>query len=99
VLQHVNLDDIFSDGYSFLVEMLFKCQRMGFTVGEIPIIFANRERGASKISQREIFKAMYTVTRLAVSRTKPRPQVHVSVLPASPRQPDEAGFANEVTSS
>ena len=99
VLQHVNLDEIFSDGYSFLVEMLFKCQRMGFTVGEIPIIFANRERGASKISQREIFKAMYTVTRLAASRVKSRPRVRVSVLPAAPGQPDEADFANEITSS
>jgi glycosyltransferase involved in cell wall biosynthesis len=99
VLQHVNLDEIFSDGYSFLVEMLFKCQRMGFTVGEIPIIFANRERGASKISQREIFKAMYTVSRLAVSRLKPRPQTRVSVLPTAPTQHDDSGFANEVTSS
>ena len=99
VLQHANLDEIFSDGYSFLVEMLFKCQRMGFTVGEIPIIFANRERGASKISQREIFKAMYTVTRLAISRLKPRPQTRVSVLPTEPAQHDDSGFANEVTSS
>jgi hypothetical protein len=68
-------------------------------VGEIPIIFANRERGASKISQREIFKAMYTVTRLAISRLKPRPQTRVSVLPTEPAQHDDSGFVNEVTSS
>ena len=67
VLQTINLDQIFSNGYSFLVEMLFKSQRAGFTVGEIPIIFANRERGASKISQREIYKAMYTGARLTAA--------------------------------
>jgi hypothetical protein len=64
--------------------MLFRCQRLGYTVGEIPIIFANRERGQSKISQTEIFKAMYTVGRLFVSRlvrrTKP---IDVSKLPPS----------------
>lgn len=68
VLRAIDLDHIFSNGYSFLVEMLFKCQRKGFSVGEIPIIFANRTRGTSKISQREIYKAMYTVARLAASR-------------------------------
>ncbi|GAB4439731.1 MAG: polyprenol monophosphomannose synthase [Anaerolineae bacterium] len=92
VLQSINLDRIFSNGYSFLVEMLFKSQRAGFTVGEIPIIFANRERGASKISQREIYKAMYTVGRLTASRFKPGPSVKVSTLPAPP-----AGLEREIS--
>jgi glycosyltransferase involved in cell wall biosynthesis len=74
VLLNIDLDRIFSNGYSFLVEMLFKCQRKGYTVGEIPITFANRERGQSKISQREIYKAMYTVMRLFVSRLVRRGQ-------------------------
>ena len=82
VLLNIDLDHIFSNGYSFLVEMLFKCQRKGFTVGEIPIIFANRTRGQSKISQREIYKAMYTVLRLSVSRLLRRRQpLRVSTLP------------------
>lgn len=77
VLQSIDLDHIFSNGYSFLVEMAYKCQRLGCTFGETPIIFANRFRGTSKISQQEIFKAMYTVFRLTASRLKfwrPRPQ-------------------------
>jgi dolichol-phosphate mannosyltransferase len=83
VLLNIDLDRIFSNGYSFLVEMLFRCQRLGYTVGEIPIIFANRERGQSKISQREIYKAMYTVLRLFVSRVlKRRPPIQVSELPS-----------------
>ena len=82
VLENIELDRIFSNGYSFLVEMLFRCQRQGYTVGEIPIIFANRVRGQSKISQREIYKAMYTVVRLFASRLiRRRRAAAVSVLP------------------
>lgn len=80
VLLTIDLDQIFSNGYSFLVEMIFKCQRRGYTVGEIPIIFTNRERGQSKISQREIYKAMLTVARLSASRLKRQPPSTVSRL-------------------
>jgi glycosyltransferase involved in cell wall biosynthesis len=64
VLESIELDTIFSSGYSFLIEMLYRCERKGFSVGEVPIIFVNRLQGASKISRLEIAKAMYTVLRL-----------------------------------
>ncbi|MEW5961425.1 MAG: hypothetical protein AB1801_27215, partial [Chloroflexota bacterium] len=71
-------------------EMLYKCQRRGYTIGEIPIIFANRERGQSKISQGEIYKAMYTVLRLFVSRLlRPGQTLPISTLP--PLSGDPAG--------
>jgi dolichol-phosphate mannosyltransferase len=68
VLERVNPDSILSSGYSFLVEMLFRCQRLGYKVGEVPIIFENRRHGESKISEREIYKAGYTVLRLSLER-------------------------------
>jgi len=89
VLLNIELDQIFSNGYSFLVEMIFRCQQKGFPVGEIPIIFTNRERGQSKISQREIYKAMYTVMRLATGRFKKGQRIQVSALPPLPPQADE----------
>ena len=64
VLQSIPLDQIFSSGYSFLVEMLFMCQRRGWQIGEVPIIFEDRRKGTTKISRQEIFKAQYTVFRL-----------------------------------
>ncbi|MBA3533512.1 MAG: polyprenol monophosphomannose synthase [Ardenticatenales bacterium] len=64
VLESIDLDAIFSNGYSFLIEMLFKVQRKGWRIGEVPILFADRQRGASKISKNEILKAGYTVMRL-----------------------------------
>jgi dolichol-phosphate mannosyltransferase len=68
VLEAIDLAGIKSDGYSYLVEILYRCQRAGFSIGERPIVFDNRRRGTSKISQREIYKAMLTVARLAHER-------------------------------
>lgn len=68
VLQSIELDRIFSNGYSFLIELMFRCQRLGYTFGETPILFENRRQGSSKISQAEIYKAMLTVLRLGISR-------------------------------
>jgi len=68
VLESIALDEIVSDGYSFLIEMLYRCQRKGWRVGEVPIVFENRQRGASKISKAEILKAMQTVIRLGWER-------------------------------
>jgi glycosyltransferase involved in cell wall biosynthesis len=67
VLETINLDAIFSSGYSFLIEMAFYCQRAGFRSGEVPITFVNRRMGISKISRTEIYKAFYTLLRLRTS--------------------------------
>lgn len=70
-LKAADLDGIFSNGYSFLIEMLYRLQRLGFRVSEIPIRFMDRELGVSKISRNEIFKALCTVIRLASGRASP----------------------------
>ncbi len=81
VLESIPLDHIFSSGYSFLIEMLYKVQRQGWAIGEVPIVFQNRRQGISKISRQEIVKAIYTVMRLAWERWRahaaPLPSPHV----------------------
>jgi dolichol-phosphate mannosyltransferase len=64
VLRAIDPHTIFSSGYSFLVEMVTRCERRGFRVGEVPIIFDNRRLGKSKISRAEIIKSFYTIFRL-----------------------------------
>ncbi|MDT8306809.1 MAG: polyprenol monophosphomannose synthase [Anaerolineae bacterium] len=82
VLESIPLDEIFSNGYSFLVEMLFMCQRRGWSVGEVPIVFEDRRKGQTKISRQEIYRAVYTVLRLFVRRVRGgeprRPRVPVA---------------------
>lgn len=67
-LARVPIDRIRSNGYSFLVEMLTYAQRARIHIAEVPIVFADRVRGASKISSREVIKGMLTVGRLFVRR-------------------------------
>ncbi len=64
VLDSINLDGIVSNGYSFLIEMLYQCQKAGWRIGETPIIFEDRRMGKSKVSRQEIFKAINTVLQL-----------------------------------
>lgn len=68
VLESVDLASIKSNGYSFLIEMLYLVQKAGWSVGESPILFEDRIRGKSKISQAEVFRAVQTVGRLFRSR-------------------------------
>lgn len=68
VLRSIPLDRIFSSGYSFLIEMLYLVEERGWRVAEAPILFHDRRLGQSKISRNEIFRAMYTVSRLMVRR-------------------------------
>lgn len=67
VLESVRFDEILSSGYSFLVEILYRCARMGFTIGECPITFVDRRSGKSKLSRGEIFQGIKTVFRLRLA--------------------------------
>lgn len=67
-LESLDLDRIKSSGYSFLFEMLFRVERRGWRVGEVPIVFKDRRLGASKVSKSEIARALGTVVRLAWRR-------------------------------
>ena len=55
-----------STGYSVQIEMVTRCERSGLSVAEVPITFADRVRGRSKLSRQEILQALQTVVRLAV---------------------------------
>lgn len=68
VLEQVDLDAIRSNGYSYLVEMLYRAARLGCRIAETPILFEDRRHGQSKISRQEILRAMATVGRLSSER-------------------------------
>lgn len=68
VLEKIKLDHLFSNGYSFLEEILYRCKENSFTFGETPIVFVDRELGKSKIAKNEIIKAVITLFRLRFYR-------------------------------
>ncbi|MEO8084148.1 MAG: polyprenol monophosphomannose synthase [Ardenticatenales bacterium] len=84
LLAAVDYPGIRSSGYSYLVEMLFRCERAGAAVAEVPIHFADRRHGASKISRSEILRAADTVARLAWRRWRSRTRFRVAHDSSSP---------------
>jgi dolichol-phosphate mannosyltransferase len=50
VLEGIDLNRIRSSGYVFQVETIYVTQKLGYRVHEIPIYFADRQRGKSKMS-------------------------------------------------
>jgi dolichol-phosphate mannosyltransferase len=68
VLASLPLDRFFSDGYSFLVEMLFVASRRGCQIAEVPITFVERREGKSKISNAVLLESAITPWRLIASR-------------------------------
>lgn len=63
-LRAVDLGSIRSDGYSFQIEMNYRCVEQGFRVAEVPIIFIDRHAGTSKMSKRIVREAVLMVWKL-----------------------------------
>jgi len=49
-LAAIPLDEIRSNGYIFQVEMAYVASKLGFTIKEVPIYFAERQYGQSKMN-------------------------------------------------
>ncbi len=67
LLSAIKLEEVVSQGYSFQIEMVHRTVRLGYPVVEVPIRFEDRIAGASKVSQGEIRRALWTVLRLSMS--------------------------------
>lgn len=64
VLAAIDLDKVRSNGYAFQIEMSFRAFSKGFRGKEIPIIFADRTVGSSKMSGHIVREAVLMVWRL-----------------------------------
>jgi dolichol-phosphate mannosyltransferase len=57
-----------SSGYAFLPEMLFEAARLGCRIGEVPIIFVERQKGYSKVSRSVLLESLWTPWQLILRR-------------------------------
>ena len=62
VLDGLPLGQVASQGYCFQVDLAWQAWRAGYTVLEVPITFAERERGESKMSRSIVLEALWRVT-------------------------------------
>jgi dolichol-phosphate mannosyltransferase len=68
VLERIDVGRLRSNGYAFLVELKYIAHRLGFRLAEVPIIFVDRTRGASKNGVATIFRTLWTVSTLPFQR-------------------------------
>jgi dolichol-phosphate mannosyltransferase len=64
VLEAIGLDRVLAQGYSFQIEMVYRCLGQGYEVHEVPIHFEDRVAGRSKVSEGEVRKALLSVLML-----------------------------------
>jgi dolichol-phosphate mannosyltransferase len=62
VLRSLDLDTVSSQGYCFQVDLVWRTWKHGFRVTEVPITFAEREHGQSKMSGSIVREALWRVT-------------------------------------
>jgi dolichol-phosphate mannosyltransferase len=68
VLEQINLDKIKFIGYAFQIEMKYRTFAKGFQIVEVPIIFTDRTKGQSKMSNAIIKEAVFGVISLRIRK-------------------------------
>jgi dolichol-phosphate mannosyltransferase len=63
-LGRIDWSSVHAGGYVFQIEMTYLASRAGARVAEVPIVFTDRQVGASKMSRRIIAEALVVVLRL-----------------------------------
>jgi len=69
-LESLNLDDLKSGGYAFQEEVLYRLEKNGFKVTEVPVIFTDRADGKSKLSKKDIWEFFKVIFFLKLYGTK-----------------------------
>ena len=64
VLETIDLGRIRAKGYAFQIETSYRARRAGFRVAEVPIVFADRSQGRSKMSRTIVLEAIWRVPLL-----------------------------------
>ena len=70
VLEAIDLDRVAMNGYGFQIEMKYTAWRLGFSVGEVSIIFVDRVEGTSKMSSGIFGEAFFGVLKLPFRKIK-----------------------------
>jgi dolichol-phosphate mannosyltransferase len=63
VLEAIDLDDIISVGPSVVLEVLYKASLLGFSIGEVPITFLDREKGRTKLNVLTLVETLIMVIK------------------------------------
>ncbi|GGB69255.1 dolichyl-phosphate beta-D-mannosyltransferase [Flavobacterium suaedae] len=68
VLERIRLERVKFVGYAFQIEMKYRAHSNGFVIVEVPIIFTDRTKGESKMSNAIIKEAIFGVIKLRIKK-------------------------------
>lgn len=72
VLETIDLNAVKMKGYGFQIELKYTAHKLGFKIGEVPVIFVNRQEGTSKMSGSIFGEAFWGVLALRFRKISPR---------------------------
>jgi dolichol-phosphate mannosyltransferase len=75
VLEGIDLNRIRSNGYVFQVETIYVAQKLGYEITEVPIYFADRTAGQSKMSLRVQIEAALRVWQVWARHRQIKPSM------------------------
>ena len=67
-LRRIDYQSIKSNGYAFQIEMIFRLEKAGLKIVEIPVIFPDRRLGRSKLGAKDIREFFVLILKLIIKR-------------------------------
>ncbi|HJN17076.1 MAG TPA: polyprenol monophosphomannose synthase [Armatimonadota bacterium] len=80
LLNNIRFDELSSEGYCFLEEMVMGASLAGAAFAEVPITFVERRAGKSKMSRKVILEAMVVLAKLSWQRRFARESLRRAML-------------------
>lgn len=74
-VEHLELDDVASQGYCFQVDLARRAVAAGLEVAEVPITFVERTQGKSKMAAPIVFEALWRVSLWGLRHRLARPRL------------------------
>ena len=84
VLEAIDMPSVRAEGYVFQIEVTYRAILAGFTVREVPIVFADRTQGRSKMSSTIALEAMLLVPLMKRSAAAAIARARATREPAEP---------------
>jgi dolichol-phosphate mannosyltransferase len=72
-LEAIGLDSLASTGPSVVLEIVYRAHRLGFSIGEVPIVFIDRKKGKTKLTGLTLWRTLLMAIRIRRTNAKLRP--------------------------
>ena len=68
ILKDIDFQTIKANGYAFQEELIYRSEKKGYSIAEVPVTFIDRKFGQSKLGIKDIIEFFMTVFRLRLKK-------------------------------